>query len=134
MTTEMTTDLTMLAWSAALCVLMWIPYILARIGAWGLVNAVGYPDSPPDVPEWSARMQKAHYNLVENLVPFAALVLVASAAGVNNETTALGATIFFWARVAHAVVYTFGIPWVRTLVFAASIVGMAMIFFVIVGA
>ena len=129
----MNTDLMMLTWSAALCVLMWIPYILARIGSWGLVNAVSYPDAPPDVPAWSARMQKAHYNLVENLVPFAALVLVANVAHLANEMTALGATIFFWARVAHAVVYTFGIPWVRTLAFAAGIVGMAMIFIVIVG-
>ena len=129
----MTTDLMMLTLSAALCALMWVPYILARIGAWGLVNAVGYPDAMPDVPDWSARMQKAHLNLVENLVPFAALVLVAHVGGAANEMTALGAMIFFWSRVLHAVVYTFAIPWVRTLAFAASIVGMAMIFIEIVG-
>ena len=63
----MTTDLMMLAWSAALCALLWVPYILARIGAWGLVDTVGYPDSPPDVPVWSARIKKAHANLVEKI-------------------------------------------------------------------
>jgi uncharacterized MAPEG superfamily protein len=129
----MTTDLMMLALSAALCALMWVPYILARIGAWGLVNAVGYPESPPDVPDWSARTKMAHSNLVENLVPFAALVLVAQVGGMANEATALGATIFFWARVAHAVAYTFAIPWVRTLTFFAGFVGMVMIFLEIVG-
>ena len=129
----MTTDLTMLAWSAALCGLLWVPYILARIGAWGLINAVSYPESPPDVPDWSERTHKAHSNLVENLAPFAALVLVAHAGGMANEATALGATIFFWARVLHAVAYSFAIPWVRTLSFAAGFVGMAMIFFAIVG-
>ena len=135
MATEMmlTTDLTMLTWSAALCALIWVPYILARIAAWGLLDAVGYPESPPEVPAWSARMQKAHLNLVENLVPFAALVLVAHVVGLANETTALGAQVFFWARVAHAVVYVFARPCARTLAFAASIVGMAMIFAVIVG-
>lgn len=129
----MTTDLTMLAWSAALCGLLWVPYILARIAAWGLLDAVGYPDDPPPVPAWSARMHKAHLNLVENLVPFAALVLVAQVGGVANEMTALGATIFFWGRVVHAIAYTFAIPWVRTLAFVAGVVGMAMIFLVIVG-
>ena len=134
MTVALTTDLKMLTWSAALCALIWIPYILARISAWGLLDTVGYPEAPPAVPAWSASMHKAHLNLVENLVPFAALVLVAHAANLSNETTALGAEIFFWGRVVHAVAYVFAIPWVRTLGFAAGIVGMAMIFAVIVGA
>ncbi|NKB59230.1 MAG: MAPEG family protein [Alphaproteobacteria bacterium] len=129
----MTTDLMMLTWSAALCALLWVPYILARIGAWGLVNTVSYPESPPEVPAWSARTHKAHLNLVENLVPFAALVLVAHAGGMANEATALGATIFFWSRVAHAVVYIFAIPWVRTLAFVGGFVGMVMIFLEIIG-
>jgi uncharacterized MAPEG superfamily protein len=127
------TDLTMLTWSAALCALIWVPYILARISAWGLLDAVGYPESPPPVAAWSARLHKAHLNLVENLAPFAVLVLVAHVAGVANETTALGAQIFFWARVVHAIAYVFAIPFLRTLAFAAGIAGMAMIFAVIVG-
>jgi uncharacterized MAPEG superfamily protein len=129
----MTTDLTMLAWSAALCGLLWTPYILARIAAWGVIDAVGYPDAPPAVPEWSVRTQKAHANLVENLVPFAALVLVAHVAGAGNEMTALGASIFFWARVVHTLAYIFAIPWVRTFAFVAGFGGMTMIFLEIVG-
>ncbi|MBL4721868.1 MAG: MAPEG family protein [Alphaproteobacteria bacterium] len=120
----MTTDLTMLTWTVLLCILMWVPYILARIGSWGLVNAVGYPESPPATPAWSQRCQRAHLNLVENLAPFAALVLIAHVTGAANETTALCATVFFWARVAHAVTFTLGVPWVRTLTFAASVGAM----------
>lgn len=129
----MTTDLLMLTWSAGLCALLWVPYILARIGAWGLVNAVSYPDAPPDVPDWSERARKAHGNLVENLVPFSALVLVAHVGGMANEATALGATLFFWSRVAHAIVYTFGIPWLRTVTFFGGFVGQVMIFLAIIG-
>ena len=129
----MTTDLMMLAWSAALCALLWVPYILARIGAWGLVDTVGYPDSPPDVPVWSARIKKAHANLVENLLPFGVLVLVAHVGGMANEATALGATLFFWSRVAHAIVYTVGIPWLRTVAFFGGVVGQVMIFIAIIG-
>ena len=65
-------------------------------------------------------MKKAHYNAVENLVVFAALVLMLNAAGVSNATTVLACNIFFWARLVHLLVYTFGIPWLRTLSFAVS--------------
>ena len=59
---------------------------------------------------------------------FAALVLVAQVAGKTNEMTALGAQLFFWSRVAYAIVYILGLPWVRTLTWAVSIVGLVMIF------
>ncbi len=123
----MSSDLLYLTLSAGLCAILWIPYILSRIQTWGLINAVGYPDSPPELPAWAQRLTRVHANMVENLAPFAALVLVAQVAGIANETTALGAAIFFWARVVHTVVYTFGIPWLRTLSFAVSRIGMAII-------
>lgn len=128
----MSVDLQYLTWSAALCGVLWIPYVLARIGAWGLLQAVGYPESPPAVPKWAQRAQSAHSNMVENLVPFAALVLVAHLAQAASAETALGAALFFWARLAYAVVYTAGTPWLRTLSFFAAWVGMAIIFVEIV--
>jgi len=61
-------------------------------------------------------------------VLFAVLVLVAQVAGRANEMTALGAQLFFWGRLAYAVVYLVGIPWVRTGVWAVSLVGLILIF------
>jgi hypothetical protein len=61
--------------------------------------------------------------MLENLVLFAALVLIAVIAGKTNSNTLLGAQIFLWARVAYAVVYLIGIPWLRTGVWTVSIVG-----------
>ena len=116
----MTSELMSLTWVVALSAVMWVPYILNTIMVQGLVDAVGYPDNPKPLAPWATRMKKAHYNAVENLVVFAALVLMLNAAGVSNETTVLACNIFFWARLAHLVVYTFGIPWLRTLSFAAS--------------
>ena len=117
----MTTDLTMLLWTTVLCILLWLPYILATIQTRGLVNAVGYP-TPDDkpLPEWAQRSHRAHMNLIENIGPFAALVLIAHVAGAANETTALAATIYFWVRLLQAIVHTLGIPWVRTLAFFVS--------------
>jgi uncharacterized MAPEG superfamily protein len=128
----MNTELFYLTLSAGLCAIMWTPYVVARLQSWGLTAAVGYPDDPPATPAWSQRAQRAHANMVENLVPFAALVLVAQAAGVSTEMTALGATLFFWGRVAHALVFVLGIPWARTLAFVVSTVGLLLIFFALI--
>ena len=116
----MTSELESLAWVAALSAIMWIPYIVNAITVRGLIDAVGYPEDPKPLAPWAERMKKAHYNSVENLVLFATLVLVAHAAGISNETTVLVCKIYFWARVVHLVSYTMGIPWVRTLAFAAG--------------
>ena len=129
----MSADLLYLTLSAGLCIILWIPYIVSRIMTWGLLDAVGYPENPPELPDWAQRSQRAHYNLVENLAPFAALVLVAHVIGAANETTALGALIFFWARIVQGIVQILGIPWVRTLSFAVGWIGMLLIFFEILG-
>jgi len=108
---------------------MWVPYIINSIMVQGLIDAVGYPDNPKPLALWAQRMKKAHYNAVENLVVFAALVLLLNAAGISNETTVLACNIYFWARLVHLGAYTLGIPWVRTLSFAAAwicIVGLLL--------
>ena len=130
----MTTDLMMLTWTAALCAFLWIPYILQLIATRGLVRAVGYPqpDDKP-LPDWATRAHRAHMNLIENIGPFAALVLVAHIAGAANETTATAATVFFWARVVQAGVHIAGIPWVRTFAFFVSFFALVAIFLSILG-
>lgn len=121
-------ELQYLAWSAALCAVLWAPYIVARVSAWGFVNAMGYPESPPAVPAWAKRSERVHANNVENLAPFAALVLVALLDGVSTPWTELGAALFFWGRIVHAVVYIAAIPYLRTLAFVVSWAGMVIIF------
>jgi uncharacterized MAPEG superfamily protein len=125
----MSAELNTLVWVLALQLVMWVPYVLNLIMVRGIVDAVGYPDSPKPMADWAQRMKAAHYNAVENLVVFVALVLVANVAGISNDTTVLACTVYFWARVAHVVSYTFAIPWVRTLTFATS--WMAMIAMVV---
>ncbi|HYC64584.1 MAG TPA: MAPEG family protein, partial [Reyranellaceae bacterium] len=60
-------------------------------------------------------------------VMFAALVLIVEVASRDNAMTALGAAIFFWARLAYAVIYVAGIAWLRTAAWFVSVVGMALI-------
>ncbi len=117
----MTIELTYLTWVVTLTALMWAPYILNLIVVRGLLDAVGYPDDPKPMAPWATRMKAAHYNAVENLVVFGALVLIAHAGGVSNDATALACAIYFWSRVVHLVVYTLGVPWIRTLAFVVGL-------------
>ena len=123
----MKTELWYLALVTAFTGLLWVPYILDRIKAWGLMDAVGYPANPKPQSLWAQRMMRAHFNAVENLVVFAALVLTANAAGISNGAIATAAMVYFWMRVVHALAYTFGVPWVRTLSFAVAFFCQAVI-------
>ena len=117
----MTVELTYLVYVAVFTVLMWVPYILNLIAVRGLSDAVGYPADPKPIAPWAQRLKAAHYNAVENLVVFAPLVIVAHLAGAEGAATATCAMVYFWARVVHALAYTFAIPWVRTLAFAIGV-------------
>jgi len=115
-----TSELSSLTWVVALTTVLWIPYILNMIMVRGLVDAVGYPEDPKPLSPWAARMKAAHYNAVENLVVFAALVLTLNAVNVSNDTTVMACSVYFWARLVHFIVYGFGVPWARTLAYAVS--------------
>ncbi len=117
-----------LAWTAALAGVLWLPYVLARIQVWGLRKTLDNPDpNAPALPDWANRAKAAHANLTENLVHFAALVLVAQLVGIAGAV-ATAAVVFFWARLAHAVIYILGIPVLRTLAFLVGWVAEIVIF------
>lgn len=122
-----TMELHYLAASAAFAALMWIPYVLNRIQVQGFTDTMGYPANPKPLAAWAERLRKAHGNQIENLVPFAAVVLVANAAGMLNESTATAAALFFYSRVAYALAYTFAVPWLRTVCFAGGWVAIIWI-------
>src|SRR5437667_158336 len=76
-----------------------------------------------DVSPWISRAVRAHENLTENIGPFAILVLVTHIIGRANDITALGATIFLFARIVHAGVYIAGIAYVRSLAWFIAVIG-----------
>ena len=82
----------------------------------------------PRLPLWVQRANRAHINLVQAFAPFAALVLIAHVTGQSNAMTAMWAMVFFWARVAHAIIHIAGIPYLRTLIFAVGVVAVLAIF------
>jgi uncharacterized MAPEG superfamily protein len=85
--------------------------------------------SPSDKPQaaWAQRMMAAHTNAVENLVIFAPLVLAAQSMSIATPATAFACALYFWSRLAHVVVYTLGIPVLRTLSFVGGFVAQAIL-------
>lgn len=116
----MKTELVYLVYITLFTGLLWVPYIFNRLIVRGISETAGYSDHPKPQSPWAQRLMKAHANGVENLVIFAALVLTANAMSISNEVIAQASVVYFWARVVHAVSYTFCIPWVRTLGFLAG--------------
>jgi uncharacterized MAPEG superfamily protein len=120
-------ELFWLTLTVALTGLIWIPYILDRIMVCGLADTLANP-SPNMKPQspWAQRMMAAHVNAIENLVVFAALVLIAQDVKVSSGATVFAAALYFWSRLAHVVVYTAGIPVARTLAFTGGFIAQAI--------
>ncbi len=123
----MSIELTMLVWSVVLCLVLVLPYGTGMTLTYGLGAVAGNREDVPELTGWIGRARRAHANMIENLVPFAAVVLAAQAAGKTGALTALGAQLFFWLRLAHAVIYIVGIPYLRTLAWLVSVVGIVLI-------
>lgn len=130
----MTTELTMLTWTVGLTGLLWLPYIIAQSKVSGTVGALGYGYKEPlePLPAWAERAKAHHRNAIENLVLFAALVIIAHLAEASNGATAAAAITFFWARVVHLVLHFTGIPFLRSIAFVVGWLAMVCIFYQIV--
>ncbi|MEZ5765236.1 MAG: MAPEG family protein [Xanthobacteraceae bacterium] len=124
----MTRELFWLTLTVIMTGLMWMPYVLNRCQVRGLGGAMANP-SRTDKPqsEWANRMMFAHDNAVENLIIFAPLVLILNAADYSTKWTVMACAVYFWARLAHLLVYTFGIPVLRTLTFAVGFLAQVVL-------
>ena len=120
-------DLQMLVWSAWLAIFQVLIAVLLAIPAVSLPMLAGNREAVPPLTGVAGRAQRAHLNMLESLAIFAIFVIVAQLTGHANAVTALGATLFFWARLAHAALYLSGIPWLRTAAWAVSFAGIMMV-------
>lgn len=130
----MTRELLWLTLTVVLTGVLWIPYILDRIMVRGLMGAMANPsrDDKPQSP-WAQRLYFAHTNAVDNLVVFAPLVLILDSMGHSTQSTVIACAVYFWARLAHAVIYAFGIPVLRTLAFTVGFVAQVTLALAVFG-
>ena len=124
----MTIGLMMAGWTLVLAFVQILLFDIARTSQYGMKWNTGPRDGemPPLSPR-AERLKRAQDNLFETLPLFLGAVLIAHVAGKENETTALGAQIYFWARVAYVPLYAWGVRHVRSLAWLISIVGLGMV-------
>lgn len=107
----------------------WASLMLAsvlRSRSWtpaGQKLAFGNRDAMPEPSPIAGRAQRAALNNVENLVLFVAAFVAARLAGAAPEAVLPGAHLFVWGRVVYVAVYLAGVPYLRTLVWVASVIG-----------
>lgn len=132
---QSSTELFYLTLTAGLTGILWLPYIVNRMlemGAWrALYNP--QPDLTPGA-KWAERMINAHRNAIENLAVFAPLSIIVLLLDISSELTATACALFFFSRLAHAIIYTFGIPILRTIAFAVGFSCQAILFYLIIAA
>lgn len=130
----MTKELMWLTLTVALTGVLWIPYVIDRIIVRGLMGAMANPsrDDKPQSP-WAQRLYFAHTNAVDNLVVFAPLVLILDIMSHSTQSTVIACAVYFWARLAHAIVYALGIPVLRTLAFAVGFVAQVVLVLAVFG-
>jgi uncharacterized MAPEG superfamily protein len=124
----MTVEFQLLVWSLGLTFVQMLIAATGTVFHLGITRAAGNRERIGELPGWAGRARRAQLNMIENMVLFAPLIIIADIAGRDNGMTQLGAQMFFWARAAYAVLYVAGIPYLRTLAWVVSVVGLVMIF------
>ena len=134
----MKTELAYLLLTAMLTGLLWVPVVIGYVTTRGVLTPQTYKVAPTSsLPDWVNRANRAHLNALESFAPFAAVVLVGQVAGISNATTVACAAIYFYARLAHAVIHisgfgqfkartiAFTVAWVAFVVDAVALLGHA---------
>ena len=131
----MTTELYWMTLTVLMTALFWVPYVLDRYVLRGIWPALSDTKPEGGGPQslWAQRAIRAHQNAVENLAIFVPAVLTAALLHVSTPATKAAVVVTFFARLAHFVVYTAGVPVLRTLAFTAGWVAQIVILLTILG-
>ncbi|MBS0384460.1 MAG: MAPEG family protein [Proteobacteria bacterium] len=129
----MTTELTMLAYAVALLIVLVLIQATVGVRAKGAIPMANNRDDVGPATGFHARMLRVVDNHREGITMFAPLVLIAAGANIHSSMTALGAQMFFYSRLVHAILYVTGIPLVRPLFWAAGLAGTVIILLAILG-
>jgi len=130
----MSTEFQWLAYTILLTALLWVPYVLNRFVVRGIVGTLANPvPDEPALAAWALRAKAAHQNAAVNLAIFAPLVLMLGVMAKSTSLSVFACQLYFWARLGHYLVYTFGIPGARTLTFVGGWAAQLCLLWVILG-
>lgn len=129
----MTSELNLLAWTLILTLIQILLPAMLRNHETGLAyNASPRDGEGPPVGIITGRLRRAQANILETLPIFAVAVLIAHMAGREGALTLWGAWLYFIARMIYLPLYAFGVPYLRSLVWLVSLLGLVLILAAIV--
>jgi uncharacterized MAPEG superfamily protein len=131
----MTPLLHVVVWTTVLTFVSIMAAAILRNREWtleGMRIGLSNRDNLPDATPLGARAVRAAENTKENFLLFLAVAFIAHAVGAD-ERALLGAQVFFWARVVYLPLYWAGITYLRSLVWAVGIAGLAMMLMATLG-
>ncbi len=125
---DMTPDFIMLAFTLVLAIVQILWAASARTQELGLKWNAGARDAQMPPPgKLAGRLIRAQANLFETLPLFAAAVIMAHVAGKDSQLTFIGSHLYFFGRLVYLPLYAFGVPYLRSLVWVTSLVGLVMV-------
>ena len=122
----MTPELTYLTYAVILLIVHMIIQATLSDLSKGIGWALGPQDEAREQNEIAGRVERALRNYVYNLPAFIALALMLNVTDLGTASTATGAALWFWARVAYIPAYASGLPLVRSVAWLVSLAGLAM--------
>jgi len=129
----MSTELTMLAYSVALLIALVLFQAVTGVRAKGAIPMANNRDDVGPATGFHARMLRVVDNHREGITMFAPLVLIAAVMNLSTSWTVLGAQMFFYSRLVHAILYVLGVPMVRPLAWAVGFAGTIIVLLAILG-
>ena len=131
---EISTEVYWLVLTILMTAVMWAPYIVNRIVEMGVISAFMDPYGVTEAKAaWANRMMTAHANAVENLVLFAPLVILVAMFNAGTASTELAVQVYFFARLAHFLLFTFATPLLRIVSFLVGFGAEMVLVFALIG-
>jgi uncharacterized MAPEG superfamily protein len=96
-------------------------------GSVGNAWTVGARDNPPEIGALAARAHRALWNLLETAPAFLALALVAHLTGRGGGWITWGVALYLAGRTTYLPAYLSGLPWLRTVIWQVSMVGIVLL-------
>lgn len=126
-TIGMTTELTILGWSVVLLLVYIVVQSTTMTASLGMNYNASNRDAERQTRGVTApRAKRALANFLETYPAFIALALALAITGKSGSIGATGAILWIVARALYLPIYVVGIPYIRTLAWLASIVGLVM--------
>lgn len=120
--TDAPTEITVLALAGLLAVAQLIVTAVAANLQLGTGYLAGPRDEARALTGIAARLKRAFDNHVEGLVLFAVAAVAVTLTGAATPFTAACAIAYLAARAVYVPLYAFGVPWLRTAVWAVGFI------------